>query len=65
MVYEINIRAEDTYKHMFVIENGFIICKKNVTIIYEKTIYTQEKIKLNEESYFFVMYNKEFYKIQL
>ena len=65
MVYEINVRTEDTYKDMFVIENGFIICKKNVTVIYEKTIYNKEKIKLNEEGYFFVMYEKNFYKIQL
>ena len=65
MVYEINVRTEDTYKHMFIIEGGFIICNRDVTIIYEKTIYNQEKIKLNEESYFFVMYEKNFYKIQL
>ena len=65
MVYEINVRTEDNYKHMFIIQDGFIICKTNITIIYEKVIYNQEKIKLNEESYFFVMFNKEFYRIQL
>ena len=65
MVYEINIRTEDNYKHMFIIEDGYIICKKNVTIIYEKIIYNQKKIKLNEDTYFFVMYEKNFYKIQL
>ena len=65
MVYEINIRTEDNYKHMFIIQDGFIICKKNITVIYEKTIYNQEKIKLNDDTYFFVMYNKEFFKIKL
>ena len=65
MVYEINIRTEDTYKHMFVIENGYIICNKNITVISEKLIYNQSKIKLNEDTYFFVMYENEFYKIKL
>ena len=65
MVYEINVRTEDNYEHMFIIEDGYILCKKNITVIYEKTIYNQEKIKLNEDTYFFVMYEKNFYKIQL
>ena len=65
MVYEINVRTEDNYKHMFLVENGYIICKRDITVIYEKVIYNQNKIKLNEESYFFVVYNKEFYKIRL
>ena len=65
MIYEINVRTEDNYKHMFIVENGYIICKRDITIIYEKAIYNQEKIKLNEDTYFFVMYEKKFYKIQL
>ena len=65
MVYEINMRTEDTYKNMFIIKDGFIVCQKDITVIYEKVIYNQEKIRLNEDTYFFIVYNKEFYKIQL
>lgn len=65
MIYEININTQSEYKHMFIIEDGYIVCKEEITIIYENIIYKQKKVKLNRERSFFVLYNDEFYKIQL